>query len=92
MSTPTQFIVLKSKGKWSVRPSDLAQTFPLQREAMIAAVRLANECGKNGKPSVVLLQQAKNKFETIWTYGTSPFPPSTADLLAASGAERNIDR
>jgi hypothetical protein len=84
--------VVKSKGKWSVRPSDLAQTFPLQREAMIAAVRLANECGKNGKPSVVLVQQAKNKFETIWTYGTSPYPPSTADLLAASATERNIDR
>jgi hypothetical protein len=46
---------------------------------MQAAIRLANECGKNGKPSVVLLEGA-NGFDTIWTYGESPFPPSKSDL------------
>jgi hypothetical protein len=46
---------------------------------MQAAIRLANECGKNGKPSVVLLEGAKG-FDTIWTYGESPFPPSKSDL------------
>ena len=86
MSTPVQFIVLKRKGKWLVRSSDLERAFPLQHEAMVAAVRLANECGKNGKASVVLVQQAKNKFEKIWTYGESSYPPSTSDLLAASRA------
>jgi hypothetical protein len=47
---------------------------------MHAAIQLANECGKNGKPSVVLLQTAKKQFDTIWTYGESPFPPSKSDL------------
>jgi hypothetical protein len=40
-----------------------------------AAIELANDYGKEGKPSVVLLQKAKNKFDTIWTYGESAFPP-----------------
>ena len=49
-------------------------------------VALANECGKNGKASVVLLQAAKNQFETIWTYGESPFPPAKSDLPPLSEA------
>jgi hypothetical protein len=48
------------------------------------AINLANECGKNGKPAVVLLQRSKNQFGTIWTYGESPFPPSKSDLPSLS--------
>jgi hypothetical protein len=70
----TQFIVLKRKGNWAVKFNDQEQSFSAQLEAMQAAIRLANECGKNGKPSVVLLEGAKG-FDTIWTYGESPFPP-----------------
>ena len=40
----------------------------------------------NGKASVVLLQAAKNQFETIWTYGESPFPPAKSDLPPLSEA------
>ena len=47
---------------------------------------LANDCGKDGKPSVVLLQKAKNKFDAIWTYGESAFPPSKSDVPALSEA------
>ncbi len=53
---------------------------------MHAAIELANDCGKEGKPSVVLLQKAKNKFDTIWTYGESAFPPSKSDVPALSEA------
>jgi hypothetical protein len=76
-----QFIILKRKGKWSVKSDDLERVFSIQHEAMTTAVRLANESGKNGKPSVVILQRAKNKFEKIWIYGKSPYPPSRSDLL-----------
>jgi hypothetical protein len=31
---------------------DLERAFSLQQEAIIAAIQLANESGKNGKPSV----------------------------------------
>ena len=75
-----QFVVLKRKGNWAVKSNDQERSFSAQLEAMHAAIQLANECGKNGKPSVVLLQTAKNQFETIWTYGESPFPPSKSDL------------
>jgi hypothetical protein len=76
----TQFIVLKRKGSWAVKSNDQERSFSAQLEAMHAAIQLANECGKNGKPSVVLLQTARKQFDTIWTYGASPFPPSKSDL------------
>jgi hypothetical protein len=87
-----QFIVLKRKGKWSVKSNDLERSFLVQHEAMIAAVRLANESGKNGKPSVVILQQAKNTFKKVWTYGESPYPPTMSDLLAPSEADAPPER
>jgi hypothetical protein len=80
-----QFIVLKRKGKWAVKSIDQERFFSSQREEH-AAIGLANDCGKDGKPSVVLLQKAKNKFDTIWTYGESVFPPSKSDVPALSEA------
>jgi len=81
-----QFIVLKRKGKWAVKSADQERSFAAQREALHAAIELANECGKNGKPSVVLLQKAKNQCDTIWTYGESAFPPSKSDAPALAEA------
>ena len=86
MTAPIQFVVLKYKGKWSIRSGDLDQFFSVQREAMDAAIRLANESGKEGKPAVVLLQKSKTVFQKIWTYGESPYPPARSDLPATSGA------
>ena len=34
----------------------------------------------------LLLQKAKNKFDAIWTYGESVFPPSKSDAPALSEA------
>ena len=84
MSALTQFIVLKRGGRWSVKSKDLERFFSTQREAIEAAVQLANDCGKNGKPSVVLFQRSKTRFENIWTYGKSPYPPAKSDLRIAS--------
>jgi hypothetical protein len=83
MSALTQFIVLKRGGRWSVKSKDLERVFSTQREAIEAAVQLANDCGKNGKPSVVLFQRSKTRFENIWTYGKSPYPPGKSDLRIA---------
>src|SRR5438094_560861 len=46
MTAPIQFIVLKYKGKWSIKSRDLHRFFSMQREAIDAAIRLANESGK----------------------------------------------
>ena len=83
MSALVQFVVRKHKGKWTVRSNELERSFSLQREAILTAVQLANESGKNGKPSVVLFQKSKDRFEPIWTYGQSPYPPTISDLLAS---------
>jgi hypothetical protein len=80
MSALTQFIVLKRGGRWSVKSKDLEPFFSTQREAIQAAVQLANDCGKDGKPSVVLFQRSKTRFENIWTYGKSSYPPAKSDL------------
>jgi hypothetical protein len=77
MTAPIQFIVLKYKGKWSIKSRDLQRSFSMQREAMDAAIQLANEAGKEGKPAVVLFQKSKTEF---------PYPPVRSDLPATSGS------
>jgi hypothetical protein len=72
--------VLKYKGKWSIKSRDLHRFFSMQREAIDAAIRLANESGKEGKPAVVLFQKSKTEFQKIWTYGESAYPPTKSDL------------
>jgi hypothetical protein len=49
-----------------------------------AAILFANDSGKEGKPGAVLLQKSKAKFEKIWTYGQSPYPPAKSDLPMVS--------
>ena len=80
MTALIQFIVLKRRDKWVLKSKDLERTFSRQREAVDAAVRFANDSGKEGNPAVVLFQRSKTKFEKIWTYGESPYPPARSDL------------
>jgi hypothetical protein len=85
MTAFIQFIVLKREGKWVVKANDLERFFSVQREAVDAAIRLANDSGKEGKPGAVLFQKSKSEFEKIWTYGEDPYPPARSDLPAMSG-------
>ena len=85
MTAFIQFIVLNREGKWVVKASDLERFFSVQRDAVDAAIRLANDSGKEGKPGAVLLQKSKSEFEKIWTYGKDPYPPARSDLPAMSG-------
>jgi hypothetical protein len=80
MAVLIQFIVLKREGKWVIKSKDLERVFSVQREAVDAAIRFANDSGKEGKPGVVLFQKSKTKFEKIWTYGQSSYPPARSDL------------
>jgi hypothetical protein len=79
-----QFIVLRRKGTWSVKAADLVRAFSGQLEAMQAGIELANESGKNGKPSVVLFEMGKSRFDTIWTYGKDPYPLPRSSLPTIS--------
>ena len=81
MAVLIQFIVLKREGKWVIKSKDLERVFSSQREAVDAAIRFANDSGKEGKPGVVLLQKSKTKFEKVWTYDQSSAGP---DLPIAS--------
>src|SRR5215472_16912574 len=80
MTAVVQFIVLKRRDKWLLKSKDLERIFSGQREAVDAAIRFANDSGKEGNPAVVLFQKSKTKFEKIWTYGESPYPPGRSDL------------
>jgi hypothetical protein len=84
MTAFIQFIVLKRKGKWVVKAQDLERFFCAQQE-VDAAIRFANDSGKEGHPAVVLFQKSRTKFEKIWTYGESPYPPARSALPKTSG-------
>jgi hypothetical protein len=81
-----QFVVLKRENKWVVKSKELERVFSAQRKAVEAAVKLANDSGKDGKPAVVLFQKTKTDFQKIWTYGESAYPPSKLDLRIGSAA------
>jgi hypothetical protein len=85
MTALIQFIVLKRDGRWLVRSKDFERFFSVRREAVDAAIRLANDSGKEGKPGVVLFQKSKTKFEKIWMYSENPYPPARSDLPLMSG-------
>ena len=42
--------------------------------------RMANDCGKEGSPSVVTFQKRKMTLKRIWTYGEDQYPPAKSDL------------
>jgi hypothetical protein len=92
MTALIQFIVLKHEGRWVVRSKDFERFFSVQREAVDAAIRLANDSGKEGKPGVVLFQKSKTKFEKIWMYSENPYPPARSDLPLMSGHRTDENR
>ena len=88
MTGAVQFIVLKRDDKWVVKSGDLERVFLAKRDAVAAAIRFANDSGKEGKPSVVLFQKSKAEFQSIWMYGQSPYPPTKSDLPATSATSK----
>ena len=92
MSSLIQFIVLKREGRWVVRSKGFERFFSVQRDAVDAAIRLANDSGKEGKPGVVLFQKSKTKFEKIWMYSENPYPPARSDLPLMSGHRTDENR
>jgi hypothetical protein len=92
MSALIQFIVLKREGRWVVKSMDLERFFPIQRQAINAAIRFANDSGKEGKPGVVLFQKSKTKFEKIWMYSENPYPPARSDLPLMLGHRTDENR
>jgi hypothetical protein len=77
--------VLRRENKWVFKAKDLERFFSIHREAVDAAIRSANDSGKEGKPGVVLVQRSKTEFQKIWTYGESPYLPTKSDLPMMSG-------
>jgi hypothetical protein len=85
MTAVIQFLVLKRDNQWVVKSGDLERVFSIQREAVDAAIRFANDSGKEGRPGLVLFQKSKSEFEKIWTYGEDSYPPAKSDLPVTSG-------
>src|SRR5258707_15648761 len=85
-TTLVQFVVLKREDKWVVKSKELERVFSAQHKAVEAAIKLANDSGKDGKPAVVLFQKTKADFQKVWTYGESAYPPNKLDLRIGSAA------
>jgi hypothetical protein len=67
-----QFVVRQRSGRWSIRSGDFDQWFVNRKTALKAAVELAHDSGKSGKPDA---EGRRGEFKTIWRYGTDPYPP-----------------
>ena len=80
MAELAQIIVFRRRGKWSLKAADVDQIFADRSAALKAGIELANERGKNGKPSAVLFRMSKGEYRKIWTYGVDSFPPKLAEL------------
>ena len=85
-TTLVQFVVLRREDRWVVKSKELERVFSAQHKAVEAAIKLANDSGKDGKPAVVLFQKTKTDFQKVWTYGKSAYPPSKLDLRIGSTA------
>jgi hypothetical protein len=85
-TTLVQFVVLKREDKWVVKSKELERVFSAQHKAVEAAIKLANDSGKDGKPAVVLFQKTKADFQKVWTYGESASP--RASSICASARQR----
>jgi hypothetical protein len=59
MSALVQFVVLKRDDKWVVKSKDLERVFPDQRRAVEAAIKLANDSGKDGKRGLSFFKNQK---------------------------------
>jgi hypothetical protein len=90
-TTLVQFVVLKREDKWVVKSKELERGFSAQHKAVEAAIKLANDSGKDGKPAVGLFQKTKSDFQKIWTYGESAYPPSKLALRIGSAAPQPKD-
>jgi hypothetical protein len=70
-----QFVGRQRKGTWSVTSADLDRSFAARATALKAAVELANESGKNGKPAIVCAEGDGGQFEAIWILRDRPVSP-----------------
>jgi len=74
----TQIVLRQHDGRWIVKVHELERVFADEMEAMNCAIQLAQDSGKNGSPSVVLLHADDATFREIWTYGKDAFPLASA--------------
>jgi hypothetical protein len=74
----TQVVLRQHDGRWIVKVQELERIFADEMEAMNCAIQLAQDSGKNGSPSVVLLHADDATFREIWTYGKDAFPLASA--------------
>lgn len=62
-----KIVVHRKHGKWMVRSAEPdGVLLPERKAAAKAAIELAHQSGKDGKPAQVVMQNGKS-FETIWT-------------------------
>ena len=77
----SQVIVLKNKGRWVLRHAGGEKPHPTQVAALKAAVEIAYQSGKNGRPAKVMLVDAKlGLARAFWTYGQDTYPASFKDV------------
>jgi hypothetical protein len=71
----TQYFVVLHQHEWKVKLNgEHYGPFRTQDAAIEAAVNVAQSTGAKGGDAQVLVQGARNRFRTEWTYGHDPYP------------------
>ena len=70
------YYVLIDGLRWKIRHNDKEYHFDTHAIAMKAAVEAAHQAGRDGHDAQVLFQGRDRQWQTEWTYGNDPYPPS----------------
>lgn len=68
--TPAQYFIVQSGGEWKIKFRDqMFGPYRSREEALLFAIDAAREIGERESAAQVLVEEAKDRFLTRWTYG-----------------------
>ncbi len=68
--TPARYFVVQSGGEWKIRfRNQMFGPYRSRDEALLFAIDAAREIGARESAAQVLVEEAKDRFLTAWTYG-----------------------
>ncbi|MGH8262295.1 MAG: DUF2188 domain-containing protein [Steroidobacteraceae bacterium] len=77
--TPAQYYVVNRSGAWKIKfRDDLFGPYLNQAEALRLAIDAAQNLGRRGTKSQVLIEGEPDHFHAEWTFGQNPYPPHWA--------------
>ena len=75
--TPAKYFIVQSDGAWKIRfRNQLFGPYRSSDEALLFAIDAARGIGERESAAQVLVEEAKDRFLTKWTYGEPAHMPA----------------